>query len=212
MATKEYRMSSQRKTLPLAIVSLVSGIFGCLILPILGSVVAIVTGHLARARIARDGSDGSGLAGAGLSLGWLSLAFWLLSALLLVGFGVDTASLPTSSISRWEGLASARMRAPRPQYVPSTRRSRIIFGQRCHAATPSAPRRIREHRPPDQYVGHLVSLGRRHPRVVHRAGDRQPHRDHHRHMARGEIRRQPERWKATAWRSPGLVLGWVSIG
>ncbi|HEY9253744.1 MAG TPA: DUF4190 domain-containing protein [Stenotrophomonas sp.] len=92
-------MSSQRRTQPLAIVSLVSGIFGCLILPILGSVVAIVTGHLARARIARDGSDGSGLAVAGLSLGWLSLAFWLLSALLLVGFGVDTASL-YPSISR----------------------------------------------------------------------------------------------------------------
>lgn len=91
-------MSSQRKTQPLAIVSLVAGIFGCLILPIIGSVVAIVAGHLARARIARDGSDGDGLAVTGLSLGWLSLTFWLLSALLLLGFGVDTASLYPDAI------------------------------------------------------------------------------------------------------------------
>jgi len=90
-------MTSHRRTQPLAVASLVAGILGSFLLPILGSITAIVTGHLARARIARGDGDGDGMAIAGLTLGWLSLAFWLLSAVLLLAFGIDTSSLvPTA--------------------------------------------------------------------------------------------------------------------
>jgi len=75
------------------VASLVAGILGCFILPIIGSVTAIVTGHLARARIARGDGGGNGLALTGLTLGWLSLALWLLSAVLLLVFGLDTSSI-----------------------------------------------------------------------------------------------------------------------
>ena len=42
-----------RQTSPLAITSLVFGLLGFLLLPLIGSLVAIVTGHLARGEIRR---------------------------------------------------------------------------------------------------------------------------------------------------------------
>lgn len=62
-----------RQTSSLAVVSLIMGICGWSALPFIGSIVAIVTGHLARAEIARNPErlDGDGLAVAGLLLGWL---------------------------------------------------------------------------------------------------------------------------------------------
>jgi len=83
-------MSSARQTSALAIVSLVFGILGWFILPFIGSLVAIVTGHMARSEIRRDPArlDGDGLAIAGLILGWTSVALWIIGiALVLVFFG-----------------------------------------------------------------------------------------------------------------------------
>jgi hypothetical protein len=77
-------------TSPLAIASLVSGILGWTLLPVLGSIVAVVTGHMARAEIRRAGGrlGGDGLAVAGLVLGWLSIATVIVGiAVLLVFFG-----------------------------------------------------------------------------------------------------------------------------
>lgn len=79
-----------RPTSPLAIASLVSGILGWTLLPLLGSIVAVVTGHMARAEIRRAGGrlSGDGLAIAGLVLGWLALAMAVVGvAMLLVLFG-----------------------------------------------------------------------------------------------------------------------------
>jgi hypothetical protein len=56
----------------MAIVSLVSGILGWSLLPLLGSIVAIVTGHMAKKEIKNSTGQlgGDGLATAGLVLGY----------------------------------------------------------------------------------------------------------------------------------------------
>ncbi|NLW96548.1 DUF4190 domain-containing protein [Luteimonas wenzhouensis] len=85
-----------RQTSPLAIVSLVSGILGWSVLPWLGSIVAIVTGHLARGEIGRSPErlEGGGLALAGLILGYsmliltvlgLAFVFFVLGGLVWLG-------------------------------------------------------------------------------------------------------------------------------
>ena len=74
-----------RQTSALAVISLVSGILGVFPVPFLASVVAVVTGHLARAEIRREPAryDGDGLAVAGLVLGYLMIALSLLGLALL---------------------------------------------------------------------------------------------------------------------------------
>lgn len=79
-----------RRTSTLAVISLIFGILGWLPVPVIGSVVAIVTGHLARGEIRRDpqGLDGDGMAVAGLVLGYTALAVGVLAiAIFLALFG-----------------------------------------------------------------------------------------------------------------------------
>ncbi len=77
-----------RETNTLAIVSLIFGILGWSFLPLVGSVVAIVTGHLARSEIRRapERPLGDGLAVAGLVLGYVALVSALLFVLVLLLF------------------------------------------------------------------------------------------------------------------------------
>jgi hypothetical protein len=73
----------QRPINSLALVSLVAGIAGYVLPhPFIGGLVAIVTGHMARRQIRQTGESGSGLALAGLILGYVHLAL----SILLVGF------------------------------------------------------------------------------------------------------------------------------
>lgn len=92
-------MSTPRQTSSLAIVSLVSGILGWTLLPWLGSLVAIITGHLARGEIRRSGNtlDGDGLAIAGLVLGYAMLALSLFGIVLLLLFFGGLAALMSFS-------------------------------------------------------------------------------------------------------------------
>ena len=79
---------SSKQTSNLAIVSLVSGILGWTLLPFLASVVAIITGHMARAEIRRNPQtmDGDGLAVGGLVLGWAMVAVSIVGVLLIILF------------------------------------------------------------------------------------------------------------------------------
>ncbi|WP_434031297.1 DUF4190 domain-containing protein [[Pseudomonas] boreopolis] len=81
-------MSVPRQTSTLAVVSLVAGILGWTLLPFIGSIGAIITGHLARAEIRREPQrlEGEGLALGGLILGWLSVATWIVGILAFVLF------------------------------------------------------------------------------------------------------------------------------
>lgn len=79
-----------RQTSSLAIVSLIAGILGWTLLPFLGSIGAIITGHLARKEIRREPQrlDGDGFAVAGLILGWVAVVVAIVSVLaFLLLFG-----------------------------------------------------------------------------------------------------------------------------
>jgi len=77
-----------KQTSSLAIISLVSGLLGWTLLPLISSIVAIITGHMARAEIRRnpDTMEGDGLAVAGLLLGWIMVAFAVIGLLLIILF------------------------------------------------------------------------------------------------------------------------------
>ena len=80
--------ATPRTTSTLAIVSLVSGLLGWSFVPWLGSLVAVVTGHLARAEIRREPGrrEGDGMAVAGLVLGYAMLALSFIGLMLVVLF------------------------------------------------------------------------------------------------------------------------------
>ena len=80
-----YPAPAPRQTSALAITSLVSGILGWTLLPFLGSIAAVICGHMARAEIRRDPNlDGDGMAVAGLVLGWVSIALGVLTLVLVI--------------------------------------------------------------------------------------------------------------------------------
>ena len=80
--------AAPRQTSAMAIVSLVMGLLGWTLLPFVGSLVAIVCGHMARAEIRRNPAtmDGDGMAVAGLVLGWTLVVACVLSILAVVMF------------------------------------------------------------------------------------------------------------------------------
>jgi len=90
-------MNHVRPTSSLAIASLVSGILGWTLLPFVGTLVAIVTGHMARAEIRRSQGmvAGDGLAVGGLVLGWLSAALWVVGIVVIFVFLGGMAWLAT---------------------------------------------------------------------------------------------------------------------
>jgi len=73
-------------TSSMALVSLILGILGWTVLPMIGSVVAVIFGHLALGEIDRSGDQlsGRGMAQVGLILGYSALAVQLLSVVLFV--------------------------------------------------------------------------------------------------------------------------------
>ncbi|MBL37482.1 MAG: hypothetical protein CMP07_03630 [Xanthomonadales bacterium] len=83
-------MHATAETNTAAVISLVSGILAWVAVPLLGSLVAVFTGHAALNQIRASGGleSGEGLAAAGLVLGWLQLGLLLLA---LVGWIVFAA-------------------------------------------------------------------------------------------------------------------------
>jgi hypothetical protein len=64
----------------LAIISLVSGILSWVLVPLIGALVAVITGHMARREIRQSGGQlaGDGLAIIGLVLGYFQIALAIL--------------------------------------------------------------------------------------------------------------------------------------
>ncbi len=87
------------RTSTAAVLSLVFGILCWFVLPFVGALVAVICGHTARSEIRRAPRgviEGEGLATAGLILGWLHLALWVIGivfVLLFVGGAVFLAGL-----------------------------------------------------------------------------------------------------------------------
>lgn len=65
----------------LALVSLISGIAAFVIIPFIGSIVAIITGHMAKKQIAQTGEGGGGMATAGLILGYVGIGLAVLGVI-----------------------------------------------------------------------------------------------------------------------------------
>jgi len=78
-----------RQTSTTAVLSLVFGILGWIALPFIGSIVAIICGHMARAEIRRappNSFEGDGMAIAGLILGWSMLVVSVLAIVMVLMF------------------------------------------------------------------------------------------------------------------------------
>ncbi|MFO7764356.1 MAG: DUF4190 domain-containing protein [Wenzhouxiangellaceae bacterium] len=73
-------MNDPPRTCSTAIVSLIFGILAWFALPLIGAIVAVIAGDIARREIraSRGDLDGDGLAVAGLVLGWIQLGIFLL--------------------------------------------------------------------------------------------------------------------------------------
>lgn len=95
--------SSQPTYLPaqkdstLAILSLVFGIASYLVVPVIGSLAAIILGHIAKSEIKKSNGtlSGNGLATAGLVLGYVQWAFLIIGiaiAILIFGYAASNGS------------------------------------------------------------------------------------------------------------------------
>ncbi len=75
-----------------ATISLVFGILSYVVLPLIGAIVAVVAGHMARKEIRNSGGQigGSGMATAGLVLGYIHIALIALAICAIVGIGFLT--------------------------------------------------------------------------------------------------------------------------
>lgn len=78
------------RTSGLAIASLLLGIGGLTILPLLGSIVAIILGYMARAEIRQRPAEleGNGIALAGIIMGWIAVGLAVLGLVIGIGFGI----------------------------------------------------------------------------------------------------------------------------
>lgn len=73
-------------TTPWAIVSLISGIASYIIVPLIGAVVALITGYIAKKEIRNSSGSvsGGGMATVGIVLGWMNIVFALLAICLVI--------------------------------------------------------------------------------------------------------------------------------
>lgn len=79
---------SPEKISSLAVVALVSGTLGITLFPLIGSIVAVISGRLAKQEIDESGGTlgGNNLAQTGLLLGWIGLGLTLLG--FCIAFGI----------------------------------------------------------------------------------------------------------------------------
>ena len=70
------------KTNGLAVVSLVSSLVGIFVIPFIGSIVGIITGHMSLGQIKRTGENGRGLALAGTIIGYVGVALAIIGIIV----------------------------------------------------------------------------------------------------------------------------------
>jgi len=80
----------------MAIASLVLGILGWTVLPTIGAIIAIITGHMAKKEIRESVEDlgGDGMATAGLILGYANIVVTLCGCLIFAGALALGISIP----------------------------------------------------------------------------------------------------------------------
>jgi hypothetical protein len=93
--TPQTNYDYQLPTSTLAIISLISGIVGFTIFPIVASIVALVTGYAARkeTRAIPPQVSGDGLATAGIIMGWVQVGLGVIGLCLAAAFFIFGLSL-----------------------------------------------------------------------------------------------------------------------
>ena len=93
------------RTSNLAIVSLITGILSWFLLPLIGAVIAVITGHMAKTEIRQSNGliAGEGMATAGLILGYIHLGLaviglCIVGILLVLGLGLFGTIIRSSSL------------------------------------------------------------------------------------------------------------------
>lgn len=76
--------AANQPTNTLAVVSLVLGIASYFVVPVVGAIAAVITGHIARGQIRQTGEGGAGMALAGLILGYVHLALVVIGIVIAV--------------------------------------------------------------------------------------------------------------------------------
>lgn len=84
----------------MALVSLVSSIAGLTLIPFIGSIVGVITGHMARKQLATSHEQGAGMATAGLVIGYIGVGLVvLIGVFVLVTFIIFGTVATTASYS-----------------------------------------------------------------------------------------------------------------
>jgi hypothetical protein len=112
----------------------VSLVFGCaqfVVCPVIGAIVAVITGHISRGQIKRSNEQGAGMALAGLILGYIGIALTVLvlagGLVFILGFSGEVAQHVVRDDARDFGNAVVRSEifeqrnTPRdPQFLAAT--------------------------------------------------------------------------------------------
>lgn len=97
--TPDFQTNTPAPTSSLSLTSVIMGVVGWTLLPIVGAIIAVVTGHMAKKEIRESNGllGGDGLATAGLVLGYSNLALGLCACLLLMLFPALLVGLAASA-------------------------------------------------------------------------------------------------------------------
>lgn len=86
------------KTNSMAVVALIASIAGLTLVPIIGSIVGVITGHIALRQVRTSGEQGRGMALAGTIMGWVGIGFLVIGVLIaILAFTMFVASYPSYS-------------------------------------------------------------------------------------------------------------------
>ena len=91
-----YGYGAPKKTNTLAIVSLIASLAALVIVPFIGSLVGVITGHMALGQIKRSGEEGRGLALAGTIVGWVGLGLAIIGIIFFIVIIGIAASMPSN--------------------------------------------------------------------------------------------------------------------
>jgi hypothetical protein len=101
-----YTLKEEARTSVWAVISLISGIANFLVLPFFGAIAALISGYIAKDEIKKGNCsvDGDSLAKAGIIMGWLGVAFsvltFCLTVLMFAGL-IGGSILLTGPLAKW---------------------------------------------------------------------------------------------------------------
>lgn len=84
-----YGYAPAPKTNTLAVVSLIASLVGVFLIPFIGQIVGIITGHMSLSQLKTSGEGGRGLALAGTIVGWVTIGLYVLLLVfifVIIGF------------------------------------------------------------------------------------------------------------------------------